>query len=655
MRIRKLINGIIANANDYGLLLISLLIIFGASVYYLYALNWLGTAITLLLTIIVFYFLSYYFLKPVPTEKNYLILNKKYLIWGAIYLVLAGLTFWIAYCHQSAKALISPWQLLDWRFFSSYLATTFILIMALREKTIAPTGKLILISLHYFLSFSVAAIIYQIGYGFDPFIHQATMELIDKKGLVTPKPAYYLGEYGLVIIFHKISGLAIYGLNKFLVPFLASLFLPVTVYRFLGHEMIGKETAIAANPAAANFLAVLFLLGLTFSPFTVTTPQNLSYLFLILAIFAGLGRNNPLWTLILSLATAAIHPLTGIPALLFAAYIFLRKYRGLMKPWLAKAIGLLIFLASALGLPLALLLTNNHNSQKFSGGLSLLAAPFQSLFANLSVAGQEDWLLNAIYFLADNHSLFLILAILASLFYFYRLKPRPDWRPLIYLISSLLVAYTLASQINFHDLIDYEQTNYAGRILVLILIFCLPFISAALAALIRRLLASEKTIATAWLVFGLAFLGTSLYLSYPRFDKYFNSRGYSVGENDISAVRLIAANAAKPYIVLANQQVSVAALKELGFDHYYKTPASEIYFYPIPTGGPLYRYYLDMVYKNPDRKTMAEAMDLAGVNESYLVVNKYWHESGKVINAAKLTADSWQAVNDDVYIFSYRR
>ena len=84
----------------------------------------------------------------------------------------------------------------------------------LLQKKLSATGKLFILSAHYLLSFSVAAIVYKIGYGFDPFIHQATMELIDKKGVVTPKPFYYLGEYGLIVIFHKLTGISIYFLNN---------------------------------------------------------------------------------------------------------------------------------------------------------------------------------------------------------------------------------------------------------------------------------------------------------------------------------------------------------------------------------------------------------------------------------------------------------
>ncbi len=63
-----------------------------------------------------------------------------------------------------------------------------------------------------------------------------------------------------------------------------------------------------------------------------------------------------------------------------------------------------------------------------------------------------------------------------------------------------------------------------------------------------------------------------------------------------------------------------------------------------------------MVYKSPNRKTMLNAMDTAGTDEAYLVINKYWNESGKIIAAAKLSADSWSVIgNNEVFIFKYKR
>ena len=149
----------------------------------------------------------------------------------------------------------------------------------------------------------------------------------------------------------------------------------------------------------------------------------------------------------------------------------------------------------------------------------------------------------------------------------------------------------------------------------------------------------------------------SLYLSYPRLDNYYNSRGYSTGELDIDAVRWINNQTEESYIVLANQQVSAAALHELGFKHYYKNEkGEEIYNYPIPTGGKLYQYYLDMVYKKPSRQTVLAAMKLAGAEEGYFVLNKYWWAYAKVLAEAKLEADEWKEFGEgEIMVFKYKK
>ena len=59
--------------------------------------------------------------------------------------------------------------------------------------------------LYLMISYSVAVIVYGVGYGFDPFIHQATIKFIDEFGAVSPKPLYYAGQYSLEIIAHKLT------------------------------------------------------------------------------------------------------------------------------------------------------------------------------------------------------------------------------------------------------------------------------------------------------------------------------------------------------------------------------------------------------------------------------------------------------------------
>ncbi|MFA5184259.1 MAG: hypothetical protein WC456_01915 [Patescibacteria group bacterium] len=661
---------IIDNFSEYLSIALALIAIFGAAIYYLYALNWAGIILTLILSgaglILYHRFQSAEEMKTnaaeietnvIKTETSAAIPDKP-AWWLLIFYVLIyfGLLA-LLWSSRSARALISPWQVVDHGFFWLYSFASLALILILVKKSIGAKIKLAALAAHYFLSFSVALIVYEIGYGFDPFIHQATMELIVAKGFVWPKPPYYLGEYSLIVVISQISGLSVYFLNKIFVPALSACLLPPAIYNFLKANLIERTTNGTKSSSGAKYLTVLFSLILTFSPFILTTPQNLSYLFLILTVLAGLRRASLISVFLLALATAAIHPLTGLPAIAWAAWLIIRKNRGRLQEKTAKIVAALIWLFSALTLPVALFWSDGRNWHNIGGGLRALSEPLQKLIASPGTAGREDWLLNLVYFLAENYNLFLILLIGAALFYFYnrkRNRQTPEaYHSLIFINSGLVIAYLLSSQIKFTSLIDYEQAAYAERIPIVIAIFFLPFILLLLNRLLAEIQNRPRTERWLWLIFGLSLLVASLYLSYPRFDKYWNSRGYSTGASDLAAVRSIAARSQSPYIVLANQQVSAAALQEFGFDHYYETTAGPLYFYPIPTGGPLYQYYLAMVYKNPVSANLDGACALAGVDEAYLIVNKYWYQSSRIINEAKLRASEWWTINNEVYIFRY--
>lgn len=658
------------NLSDYSLLFIALLTITSGLVYYFYALNWSGIIISLILGLGAFIVLIKKGFKNLPPDKSIpepknKISDRPFHHYWLVGLYAVSYFFLIRELGgaQSDKALITPWAVIDQRFFWLYALSSLLLIGVLIRKKINSRLKIILLSAHYFIALAVAVIVYKIGYGFDPFIHAATMELIATQGLVLPKPPYYLGEYGVIVIIHKLTGLSIYFLNKILVPALTAIFLPPALYNFLNSQPRTDENNTADN---SLFLTILFLLILTFSPFIVTTPQNFSYLFLILTLLAGFSRYSLKVVYILAIATAAVHPLAGLPALGWAVWLSYKKYQSRLNRPKQKIIKIAIWLALALGLPLALWLTGGGNLKINS--VWPLTFPWQNWWAGLGSAGREDWLSNFIYLLNNNQVLGIIILAGVGLFYFYHLDQRRGATNretenkqskeaasgTLFISSALLFAYYLSSQLQFANLINYEQDDYAGRLPIIILIFFLPFIIILLHRLITKVLLENRLTRTIWLAGGLGILCASLYLSYPRFDKYWNSRGYSTGANDIAAVKSIEQAANQPYIALANQPVSAAALQTFGFNHYYNRPAGSIYFYPIPTGGPLYAYYLKMVYGSPDRTIIKKAMDLAGVKLGYLVVNKYWYQSGRVISEAKLTAQRWWTVNNDVYIFEYR-
>ncbi|PKM87816.1 hypothetical protein CVU83_02490, partial [Candidatus Falkowbacteria bacterium HGW-Falkowbacteria-2] len=62
------------------------------------------------------------------------------------------------------------------------------------------------------------------------------------------------------------------------------------------------------------------------------------------------------------------------------------------------------------------------------------------------------------------------------------------------------------------------------------------------------------------------------------------------------------------------------------------------------------------VYIKADRETMDEAMTMAGVDRAFLIINRYWWASDKIVAEAKLSANSWERLNQgEVHVFEYVR
>ncbi len=611
----------------------------GAVVYRFFKLDAFGVSISLILAFGLFLFLLFKLKKY--SDKQYkirvpkMIKEQKKLLkpnYSLIvpYFLLIIFCFFVLIKSQTVDSIISPWQIIPNYFFIAYfLAGLNLLIIILKKSKLTIPA----ISLFYFLSFSIALIIYKIGYGFDPFIHNATLDLIDKTGAVEPKPFYYLGQYSLIIILHKITFIPIDVLSKFLVPVLASITLPIFLYSFLDKWLENKT---------ANFLTLALILILPFSIFIISTPQNLAFLFLILLILAGLNCSNFAELLVLYLFTLMIffiHPLAGIPAFFFSLVTTIYHSE---KEASKKYLYLLIFLISSLALPLAFYIFN-HGQITFSA---------HSRFAWPRMPYEDGFILNFVYLYIFNIKFIIAFLILLGIHLVHKSKEGCKMFKVCGLVgSSLLVSYFLTKFISFNFLIYYEQGDYLRRILITSVIFFLPFILISLYAILEKILKQSLIVKYLMLVFLLIVITSSLYGSYSRIDAHFNSRGYSTGKFDLEAVNWIEENASEDYIVLANQQVSAGALKEFGFSKYYK---NDIYFYPIPTSGPLYDYYLKMVYENANKKTMVEAMDLAGVSEGYFILNKYWWAFPKILEEAKFEADSYKKFGDgDIWVFEF--
>lgn len=634
----------------YALAGIALLSLTGGLVYRFYALNFTGIITSLILSLV---FLALFIandradrstksyqkniiLPPGSLRKsgivNYLLLTS--------YLALYVFCWLILFEAQTIKSIISPWETVQVYYFAIYAVLTSILILLVisRQKFF-----LFIVSLHGLLAFGVALAIFPIGYGYDSFVHRATVDLINRIGSVEPKHFYYLGQYSLTVIMSKVLFIPAGLIDRLLVPLMAAIFLPCAFWQ-LAKKWFADRTK--------SLLAIVALFVLPVSIFIVTTPQNLSYFFLLIAILIGLNcRSRSDLALLFVIGSAALvtQPIAGIPALLWALAIAIQR-SNLHR----KRLFLLFILAiTALSLPLSFYTLEKTYAPVIDES-SVASVAEKSLFTLPVLPSNENIYLNFTYLYEFNK--IWIFSFLALTGFFIAWKHRHEDCRLALMSAgmaiALIAAFFLTTFIPFKFLIFYERDDYASRLLTTAVLFLLPLIFISLYAFIDKLLEKNNFVKFSFLIFVSVCAMAALYNSYPRFDSYHNSHGYSVGKADIDAVNWISYNSANEYIVLANQQVSAAALSQSGFAKYYNGN----FYYPIPTGSPMYQFYLDMVYKKPSRETMFKAMDAAGVKESYFVLNKYWWAFPKILAEAKLSADSWQEIdNGEVYVFKYKK
>lgn len=480
-----------------------------------------------------------------------------------------------------------------------------------------------------FSIFASAAVLFPLGAGFDPFLHRATMLHIAERGTITPKPLYYIGEYALELFGNLLGGIPLFTMDVFLVPLLAAITLTVAARRL---------------PSAA----VILLLAL--SNFMTTTPQSIGYLFAILVVvtipelhrtevFGGRLKSH-IVPLIFALAAFAAHPIAGVPAIALVTYSFFQN----------RIARTLIAIGSGIALPamfvLQAILSHAAITLTFQNLWRIDLLPLSGFFTSNGNA----WL-DALYFIIGNLTLIiLLLALIGARLDRHTITERERNSGVIAL--TLVFSFVIvALGINFGYLIDYERQDFALRFLTLASLFALPLASRGLSAL-RARIPAYALLPTPYLLFLLSC--ASIYALYPRHDGYVRSAAFNVSQADIDTVYAIHAKetADADYIVLSNQATAAAALQEFGFRKYYHT---DIFYYPIPTGGTLYQSYLSMVNDTPTKETVINAMQTAGVHKAYFVVSDYWWKSDQIIENAKPLTDEWFAVDGDktvVFVFT---
>ncbi len=261
------------------------------------------------------------------------------------------------------------------------------------------------------------------------------------------------------------------------------------------------------------------------------------------------------------------------------------------------------------------------------GGFGIVSNPFTSLSVFTALFQTPHWYIGqdpslwwqALY----SYKALIVPAILLTIVYTMHTTRRTP-RTIFLMTTSLALfisSFFIATAIWPPDVISYERGNYAKRLLELILVLLLPFLLEALQSVIQKIHTLPSQVMFA--VGGALILTISFYFTYPTRDPVSLYTGYAVRDADLAAVQFIDErnNGVQEYIVLTNQMTGAAALHEFSFSTYHEMADGSLqYFYSIPTGGPLYQYFRQMVYEEPKKAWMVDAMEFAGVDRHTLSI-----------------------------------
>lgn len=565
-------------------------------------------------------------------------------IWGE------GVMFFVLSTKRYTDTLVSPWTIIGPRFFIVFALLTAMLFWMF-QKSRRFGGSLFLITIHYLLFFTVALIVFAYGFGYDPFIHQTTEEWIATHEFILPKQPYYIGQYMLVLFLHTLTHLPISMIDKALVPVGASLLLPATIFFVFSR----KDQTTSLTPA------ILFLLFFPLSSFIVTTPNNLALL--LSSIFGlwlwyapGDKKQTGVLSMILAGAALCIHPFIGLPlAVMAAATFFWDRWRLVSEKILFSILYILVL---AITVP-ATIIAN----ARLHGDTAVLQNSFSRLDQFLKLFEIPYWYIfdaaPRVWQIFYTYRLLILpcVVILMLLGIRIALKKYHEAKAWFFVATALglsLSAFLLSTTIIFPNVISYEQHTYAKRLIELALLLHIPFFIITIREFFLWIKQKKLQLITA---IAMAILVTiSWYFTYPTRDPVSRYVGFNVRQADIDAVNFIADRNTDgtPYIVLSNQMVAAAALHEFGFEHYINTAGGEQYFYSIPTGGPLFQFFRKMVYQEPKRQWMEEAMAYAGVKKAYFVHTNYWAPAAEIRDKATLEADAWWDIDQGrAWVYEY--
>ena len=620
--------------------------------YHIYKINSWVFIFTLVSLSTIIEIISYYFNTKhyffTDFNLNLIKLNKlrRSILPWAVFLL--DIVLFIALFKKASPDMIrSPWELVGYKFWAVFTLSNVCLTASLIDKK--SYKNILLISWHFLLLSSIAIILYPLGYGYDSFIHNAALKTIYETGTIKPRLFFYIGQYGLTFFGHELTQISLATVNKMLLPFLFALLWPSSLFYGLKYGF--------SWTFQNSYLATLWSIFLGFGFAIMTTPQSLSYLLAALFIFLLPEINRHQITLyfplLISLMTITIHPLTGVPLLFFTILLFIWRQP---KTWLwTKIIKPLTYILSIIILPSLFALYQRLDGLAWKDILNFQIWPLFEI-PSISWLATYSFPLDMFYNLAENKLWIYTLVILLGLYFIFREHKFLFFKRLI-IFTTILIANYLLTKIflSFNLQIDYQKNDYINRIFLLIGIFLLPVFLTAIYFLFNGALKNNSYSKKIFImIISIIFISFGTYFSYPVYDRHGNSKSFNVTRTDLKTVELIENDSDKQnYIVLANQMLGAAAIDTYGFAHYY----NDNFYYSMPLGNDnIYQNFLNMIEKNATRKEALTAMDKAGVDKLYFVVNNYWHSAKQAIGQAQQSADSQITVNNGSnFIFVYNR
>ncbi|MBP9802662.1 hypothetical protein KBC40_03705 [Patescibacteria group bacterium] len=589
---------------------------------------------------------QHYFLADLDLTKIN-VANIKNIVLPFLFLVTESLIFVLLFRRSSENVIRSPWELLDAKFWFLFIVLSVILLVYL-IKNKHHNRSLFFLSLYFFLISSLALVLYQLGFGYDQYLHQAALEIIKQTGTLEPKSFLYLGQYAWTLWLQNIWQLDLKITNSLLMPLAFSIFWPHSLYYGLRHGFKWSSRQSMISIPLSLFIGFNFAI--------MTTPQNLAFLLTAIFIFLlPVIKKNPYslaLSLIFGLSVTSIHPLGG-SAIVYFSLLYLSQTLAI-KQIFKNILFVLLFLLAAISLPSLLILY-----QKLAGipWSEIINGHFWPLIQIPNFVFYHDYHfpLDLLHNIGQNRIWIFIFVTVLAWYLIIKKHKYLFFESHLILFILLALNYLLAKIfVSFGQQIDYEQNAYLVRILYLLALTALPIFLTGWYFWWEKYLSDKKlNLAKLWLIIvSLVIISTSLYFSYPVYDRHQNSKSFNVTKDDLDSVHLINQAADnEAYIVLANQMLGAAAIDTFGFKAYYNNN----FYYSMPLGTDnIYQNFLNMIEKQASREESLLAMDKAGVDKLYFIVNDYWHSAKSAINQAKLSADHYFVVGKN-HIFVYQR